>query len=226
MGLVMYRLPHGIRDCLTAASAAFRNGNQAVALATFLARFWSTPRRICQCFPIDRRALANRSDLGLTEARIRGAIRVLEAIGFLTRKAAPGSSYRPTAQGLRRKPILYEFGRDYLPGFLKANRRAKNSPKSKSSEAERVLMGQQRKVGFQRTEVPVPSRYPGKPRHSHAPGKQGASLEAAIDRLAKAGGWQQTGVFFPLPGPISSQSSGHSSTLLYEGIERARGSRT
>jgi hypothetical protein len=139
----MYRLPHEIRDCLLAASAAFRNGNQAVALAAFLARFWSTPQRICQCFPIDRRALANRSDLGLTEARIRGAIRVLEQIGFLTRKTTRGSSYRPTAHGLRRKPIVYEFGRDYLPGFLKANRRAKNSPKSKSSEAARVLMGEQ-----------------------------------------------------------------------------------
>src|SRR4051812_36208684 len=140
----MYCLPHEIRNCLTAASAAFRNGNQAVALATFLARFWSTPRRISQSFPIDRRALANRSDLGLTEARIRGAIRVLEQTGFLTRKTTRGSSYRPTAHGLRRKPILYEFGSNYLPGFLKANRRAKNSPKSKSSEAARGLMGQQR----------------------------------------------------------------------------------
>ena len=189
MGLVMYRLPHGIRDCLTAASAAFRNGNQAVALATFLARFWSTPRRICQCFPIDRRALANRSDLGLTEARIRGAIRVLEAIGFLTRKAAPGSSYRPTAGGLRRKPILYEFGSDYLPGFLKANRRAKNSPKSKSSEAERVLMGQQRtRLPRHDREISRPSHYPGKAGHSHAPAKLGASLESALDRLRVAMG--------------------------------------
>jgi hypothetical protein len=189
MGLVMYRLPHGIRDCLTAASAAFRNGNQAVALATFLARFWSTPRRICQCFPIDRRALANRSDLGLTEARIRGAIRVLEAIGFLTRKATPGSSYRPTAGGLRRKPILYEFGRDYLPGFLKANRRAKNSPKDKSSEAERVLMGQQRtRLPRQDPEISRPSPYPGKAGQSHTPVKLGASLESALDRLRVAMG--------------------------------------
>src|SRR3954453_15038164 len=172
MGLVMYRLPHGIRDCLTAASAAFRNGNQAVALATFLARFWSTPRRIAQSFPIDRRALANRSDLGLTEARIRGAIRVLEAIGFLTRKTTPGSSYRPTAGGLRRKPILYVFGADYLPGFLKANRRAKNSPKSKSSEADRVLMGERRR-GMQGTEKSVPSKHPIKPSYPHYPGIPG-----------------------------------------------------
>jgi hypothetical protein len=143
----MYRLPYDVRDCLTAATAAFRNAEAAVALATFLARFWSTPRRLGQSFPIDRRALANRVDLGLTEGRIRGAIRVLEAIGFLTRKAAPGSSYRPTAGGLRRKAILYLFGTDYLSGFRKANRRAtaklSNSPKSKSSEAARVLMGQQ-----------------------------------------------------------------------------------
>src|SRR4051794_28834715 len=199
----MYRLPHEIRDCLLAASAAFRNGNQAVALATFLARFWSTPRRISQSFPIDRRALANRSDLGLTEARIRGAIRVLEQIGFLTRKTTRGSSYRPTAHGLRRKPILYEFGSDYLPGFLKANRRAKNSPKSKSSEAARVLMGQQHK-DFLR---PVP-RQVSRPVTLHA------GVEAALERLGKAmEARYHDPACRPPTGQRSSQSSAPSSSV-------------
>ena len=191
MGLVMYRLPHGIRDCLTAATAAFRNAKQAVALATFLGRFWSTPTRLGGHFPIDRRALANRADLGLSEARIRGAIRVLEAVGFLKRSVSSGSKHHPTIFGLRRKPILFQFGSDYGALFGAANRRAtvklSKSPKSKSSEATRVLMGQQRR-GIQGTGISVPSRYPGKAGHSHAPVKLGASVDAAIDRLRVAMG--------------------------------------
>jgi hypothetical protein len=186
----MYRLPHEIRDCLMAATAAFRNAKQAVALATFLGRFWSTPRRLGSAFPIDRRALANRVDLGLSEARIRGAIRLLETVGFLKRSVSSGSKHRPTNLGLLRKPILFQFGSEFGALFGAANRRARaklsKSPKSKSSEAERVLMGETRKVGLQRTETPVPSQYLGKPGHSHAPGKQGASLEAALDRFRDA----------------------------------------
>ena len=44
------------------------------ALAVFIGRFWSAPGRIEQAFPIDRRALAERPDLGLTEAKVGGAI--------------------------------------------------------------------------------------------------------------------------------------------------------
>jgi hypothetical protein len=39
---------------------------QLFALETFLGRFWSMPSRIIDAFPIDRRELANRPDLGLT----------------------------------------------------------------------------------------------------------------------------------------------------------------
>ena len=63
--------------CLSAL-ASFRNRDAAFALAVFVGRFWSAPGRIEQDFPIDRRALANRPDLGLTEAKVRGAIRTLE----------------------------------------------------------------------------------------------------------------------------------------------------
>jgi hypothetical protein len=93
-------------------------------LAVFLDRFWSTPSRIIDAFPIDRRELADRPDLGLTEDKVRGAIRVLEEIGFLDRAIAPGSRYKATEEGLRRKPILFMFGADYAPAFIAPNRRA------------------------------------------------------------------------------------------------------
>jgi hypothetical protein len=120
-----YRLPHEVRDCLASSLAPFRNRDAAFVLAVFLARFWSVPGRVAGSFPIDRRALADHADLDLTEAQVRGAIRTLEAVGFLDRAIpAPGSLYKPTANGLHRKPILFVFGPDYAPLFLAANRRA------------------------------------------------------------------------------------------------------
>src|SRR4051794_34262488 len=120
-----YRLPRDVRDRLTSALAPFRNRDAAFALATFLGRFWSTPSRLLTAFPIDRRAIAERPDLGLTEARVRGAIRALELVGFLDRAVASGSPYQRTAEGeLHRKPVLYQFGGDYGPAFGAANRRA------------------------------------------------------------------------------------------------------
>src|SRR3954469_18895378 len=75
-----YRLPHDVRDRLGAALTGYRNRDAAFTLAVFIGRFWSAPSRIEQAFPIDRRALANRPDLGLTEAKVRGAIRTLERV--------------------------------------------------------------------------------------------------------------------------------------------------
>jgi hypothetical protein len=110
---------------LTSSLAPYRNREAAFALATFLGRFWSSPGRIMDAFPIDRRELAGREDLGLTEAKVRGAIRVLEEIGFVDR-AIPlsGSRYKATEDGLHRKPILFVFGSEYAPAFIKANSRA------------------------------------------------------------------------------------------------------
>ncbi len=120
-----YRLPHDVRDRLTAALAPFRNREAAFTLATFLARFWSVSGRVAGSFPIDRRALAAHEGLELTEARVRGAIRTLEAVGFLERALAPsGSRYKATEDGLHRKPILFVFGSEYGLAFISANKRA------------------------------------------------------------------------------------------------------
>src|SRR5215211_4866606 len=119
-----YRLPRDVRDRLAAALAPYRNRDAAFALATFLGRFWSTPNRLLTAFPIDRRELVNHTALGLTEARVRGAIRTLEEVGFLDRAMASGSTHKPTPDGLHRKPVLFLFGSEYGPLFSAANRRA------------------------------------------------------------------------------------------------------
>jgi hypothetical protein len=134
-----YRLPHDLRDRLTAALAPFRNREAAYALAVFLARFWSVPGRVAGSFPIDRRELADRPDLGLTEKRVRSAITTLEAVGFLDRGIAPtGSRYKATEDGLRRKPILFMFGTEYAPLFLAANKRVR-AARGCDQRARRVL---------------------------------------------------------------------------------------
>src|SRR5919107_696726 len=132
-----YRLPHEIRDRLVPALAPYRNREAAFALAVFLGRFWSMPGRVALPFPIDRRALADRQDLGLTEARVRGAIKTLEEVGFLARAVTSGSRYRATAQGLHRKPVPFQFGSDYAPLFIAANRRAGGTPGGPQTPASR-----------------------------------------------------------------------------------------
>src|SRR5215218_2760632 len=132
-----YRLPHEVRDRLTAALGPYRNRDAAFALATFLGRFWSTPSRLLTAFPIDRRELADHVALGLTEARVRGAIRTLEEVGFLDRTVASGSTHRPTPDGLHRKPVLFLFGSEYGVLFSAANRRA-TAPRERRSGARRT----------------------------------------------------------------------------------------
>src|SRR3954465_2558552 len=96
-----YRLPHEVWDRLVSALAPARNRDAALALAVFLGRFWSTPNRLVSAFPIDRRELADRVDLGLTEAQVRGATRALEAAGFLDRAILgnKGSRHKLTGTG-------------------------------------------------------------------------------------------------------------------------------
>src|SRR5215213_1868852 len=134
-----YRLPRDVRDRLTVALVPFRNRDAAFALATFLGRFWSAPNRLLTAFPIDRRELADHAALGLTEARVRGAIRTLEEVGFLDRAIVSGSTHRPTPDGLHRRPVLFLFGSDYGPLFSAANRRA-TAARERRSGARRTLL--------------------------------------------------------------------------------------
>ena len=127
-----------MHERLTLALAPFRNREAAFALATFLARYHSHPGRLLEGFMIDCRALADRDGLELTEARVRGAIRTLEAIGFLDRALATGSTHKATEDGLRRKPIRFVFGAEYGAAFREANKRARRA-KSGDPHARRPL---------------------------------------------------------------------------------------
>src|SRR3982751_3905857 len=124
-----YRLPHDVWDRLVSTLAPARNRDAALALAVFLGRFWSTPSRIMSAFPIDRRELANRADLGLTEAQVRGAIRALEAVDFLDRTIpGKGSRHKLTGAGeLHRRPVLFQFGSEYASSFSLANKRSQKA---------------------------------------------------------------------------------------------------
>ena len=120
-----YRLPRAVANRLDAALQGRKNAPACLALAYFLARFWSSPRRLLCAFPIDRRALAEHEVLGLTEARVRGALTVLVEIGFLARyEPDAGKRYQRTEGGLQRRAILHRFGEEYGTEFGKANARA------------------------------------------------------------------------------------------------------
>src|SRR4051812_2435400 len=132
-----YRLPHDVWDRLVSTLAPARNRDAALALVVFLGRFWSTPSRITSAFPIDRRELAARPDLGLTEAQVRGAIRALEAAGFLDRAILgnKGSRHKLTGTGeLHRKPVLFQFGSEYASSFSRANQRAQKARERQSQD--------------------------------------------------------------------------------------------
>jgi hypothetical protein len=119
-----YRLPRGVEDRLSTALSGRKNAAAAMALAVFLGRYHSAPGRLVRPFPVDRIALADHQHLGLTEARVRGALAALEAIGFVERVEAPGSAYKATEHGLQRKPVQWRFGADWMPAFTAANARA------------------------------------------------------------------------------------------------------
>jgi hypothetical protein len=99
----------------------------------FLGRFWSAPGRLITAFAIDRRELAEHAALDLTEARVRGAIRVLEEVGFMDRAVAGGRTHKLTEAGeLHRKPVKYQFASDFAVLFTAANARARAARERRS----------------------------------------------------------------------------------------------
>lgn len=187
-----YRLPKPILDRLVVALAAYRNRDAALGLAVFLGRFWSTPARLMAAFPIDRRALTDHAMLGLTEARVRGALATLEAVGFLDRAVVPsGSRYRPTEQGLHRKPVLWRFGADYGEAFAKVNGRGR--PGRTNTTTSRRLIAS---TPAPRMAPPRPETSPTKLAQKEIPavavlmGDQAPTpltdLDAALERLGRA----------------------------------------
>jgi hypothetical protein len=67
-----------------------------------------------------------------------GAIRALEAIGYLERGLTTGSTHKATEEGLRRKPIRFVFGPEYAPLFMAANKRVRRA-KGSDPVARRAL---------------------------------------------------------------------------------------
>jgi hypothetical protein len=197
-----------VEDCLAVALAPFRNREAAFTLAVFIARFWSVPGRVALGFHIDRRELANREDLGLTEDRVRGAIRALEAVGFLERAIPPsGSAYKATPDGLHRKPIKFLFGPEYAPAFLAANKRAE-AARGGDQRARRALptdVARQPSAAFSvgRDTISPKSRREADPqvnlgeivKTSGLPAKpsQDSALERALQRLGEAIGKPRVG---------------------------------
>src|SRR4051812_47528517 len=194
-----YRLPHDVQDRLSAALACYRNRDAAFALAVFIGRFWSAPGRIEQAFPIDRRALANHPDLGLTEAKIRGATRTLERTGFLDRvEPDRGSRYQRTDTGdLHRKPVCFRLGLSYRASFEIANKRAQKR-RERRGLARRVIAPAQglrpslasakakglkspKSISEAETKVLM-----GEIRSSPPPTSLNPKLEAALERWKKA----------------------------------------
>lgn len=122
-----YRLAPSVADRLRIELKELKNRDAAHALAVFLARFHATPKRMIhepKPFVIDRRALANRKGLDLSEDQIRGAVKALLRIGYLAIVSNPG-----TVPGRKLKvPTKFEFNGWYKERFAFLASKA-NSPK-------------------------------------------------------------------------------------------------
>ncbi len=181
-----YRVPKTVRRAACAVLSPFRCRDAAFRLLGFLARFWTHPNRIERAFPVDRRALAGHRLLGLTEGEVRSALGSLEKAGIVTREPLDRRhAYRPTAEGLKRAPILWRFAQPFLAMFRSINRwqalRAKRIERAKAVATQPkennsyiltpsvILMGQEERVS-ERVAVTDPS----------------SELESALMRLGRA----------------------------------------
>jgi hypothetical protein len=105
---------------LTQRLKPFRNREAAHKLARWISWKNAGPRRCGQPFPLLRETLKNVRDLDLTENEIRGAIRTLLAIEFVTALMSKGSAFERTVHttsGVRRKMRWYRFGPEFQAAF-------------------------------------------------------------------------------------------------------------
>ena len=202
-----YRLPPAILERLSAALAPYKNRDAALILAVFIGRFWSAPTRLGLPFPCDRRALADHDILGLTEGRVRGALRVLCEVGFLDREPEMGSVYqRPSEKGPRKKPGLYRLGAAlYLADFEAANRRSETRPTSTTQPAARRMLplpAPRPVASLIKAPLPVPAAiYP-----RDNPGNEVVLKGEIPGGMSRVGSQQQTGspgesLAVPMAGP-------------------------
>lgn len=190
-----YRLPRTIEMRLAAAARELRNGEAVLALARFLARFHTAPAVLGRAFPVDRVALAGHAGHGLTESRVRGALRALEEIGFLVREAVKGSTHRPTEAGLRRKPIFFRIAPEFAGMFGKANAAARRARGAGRTERRPVTLAVAPRPSPARVAAPTAQPRTNSPeeirRVERSLGEQIAAnpepgLEAALSRLRSA----------------------------------------
>jgi hypothetical protein len=184
-----YRMPMRVLELLQARLNGRKNRAAAHALAGFLARMNASPKRFGKAFPVDRRVLKDHSELDLTENQIKGAIRTLEEIGFLTRVAETGPAYRITAQGPRRKPLQFAFGPDFAPRFAYLAK-----PRTSSPKGRRFLEDQEKREvkreSFRASAVPLGELRVTPPSPVRCkPGEDLPGLAEALKRLALNGGF-------------------------------------
>lgn len=183
-----YTLARPVRVRLEEALRGLRNADACLALATFLARYQAGPANLGRAFPVDRRALSRHPDLGLTEEQVRAATAALEAVGFLVRQDLVGSPYRPTAEGLRRKPVLRTIGLAFAGLFrlvqALARRRAVAAERNRHGHGNRdmgVAVGTS-SSGSPPKVTPVGIHPP----MGGQPGQEPTALEAVLARWGRA----------------------------------------
>jgi hypothetical protein len=187
-----YRLPPSVSDRLLIELRPLRNRDACFKVAVFLARFNASPSRMDRAFPIDRRVLAQREDLGLTEDQIRGAIEALLKVGFIKKLPCEGPKGRKVRGGYQRKPCQFLFEGFYASRFRFLVRKAK-SPIDReldskiivdSNQSGAVPLGEKGLFSYNRPRRPVARPAPASsilPRKNEEPVSEG--LSASLNRL-------------------------------------------
>ncbi|WP_048710777.1 hypothetical protein [Microvirga massiliensis] len=128
-----YRIPHEAIEFIAPLLEKRGNRAEAAALLRFLARYWSSPKKLGEPFPIVRRTqdrkglgslggLKDCAELGQTEAQIRGAIKTLVEAGIIVR-LNPDSGHVRGEDGIRRRVAWYRFAPELEAIFSAANTR-------------------------------------------------------------------------------------------------------